>query len=71
MKIPSQVLSAAPLFHIQINFFELDEHSMERGKLTEGKQLSWLGRSAPTSTTPPLENTDGKLPVSLPLREAP
>lgn len=71
MKMPSQVPLATPLFYIKINLFELDEHRAERGKLLEGKRLSWLGRPAPTSTIPALENTDGKLSVSLPLREAP
>lgn len=67
MKIPSQASLAGP----QIDLFELNEHRVERGKLTEGKQLSRLGRPAPASTIPALENTEGKLSVSLLLRKAP
>lgn len=55
MKIPSQVPLAAILFYVQINVFELDEHRAGRGRLSEEKKLSWLGRPAPTSTIPALE----------------
>lgn len=70
-KISSQVPPPAPLFCVQINLFEAGEHGVERAKLAEGKQLSWLERPAPTSTVAALENSNGKLSVSLLLRKAP